>query len=71
MDSFERNLEQAQRELGIDPANHIPVTYTAESALVQAVIVNVLPTLLIIGALVYFSRRVSGGSSGRGVSECF
>jgi len=27
VESFERNLETAQRELGIDPANHIPVTY--------------------------------------------
>ena len=69
MDSFERNLEQAQRELGIDPANHIPVTYSSESAWFQNLLINMLPTLLLIGAFVYFSRRVSGGSAGRGVSD--
>ena len=68
VDSFERNLEQAQRELGIDPANHIPVTYSSESAWLQNLIINTLPTLFLIGAFVYFGRRVSGGSAGRGVS---
>ena len=68
VDSFERNLEQAQRELGIDPANHIPVTYSSEPAWFQNLLINMLPSLLLIGALVYFGRRVSSGSAGRGVS---
>lgn len=33
VDSFERNLEQAQKELGIDPSHHIPVTYVTEGTL--------------------------------------
>jgi AFG3 family protein len=68
VDSFERNLEQAQRELGIDPANHIPVTYSSEPAWFQNLVLNMLPTLLLIGAFVFFGRRLSGGASGRGVS---
>lgn len=68
MDSFERNLEQAQRELNIDPSNQIPVTYTSEPAWFQNLVINMLPSLLLIGALVYFGRRVSGSSAGRGVS---
>lgn len=65
VDSFERNLEQAQRELGIDPANQLPVTYVAEADWLRELL-KLSPTLLIIGALVYFSRRLSAGSSGRG-----
>ena len=33
VDSFERNLEQAQNELGVLPANHVPVVYVSESDL--------------------------------------
>lgn len=68
VDTFERNLEQAQRELGIDPANHIPVTYSSEPAWFKNLVLNMLPTLLLIGAFVFFGRRLSGGASGRGVS---
>ena len=66
MDSFERNLDQAQRELGIDPANHIPVTYVAETEMLKELL-KLSPTLLIIGALLYFTRRLSAGGSGKGV----
>ena len=34
VDSFERNLEIAQKDLGIDPVNYVPVTYVSEAALV-------------------------------------
>ena len=67
VDSFERNLEQAQRELGIDPASQLPVTYVAEADWLRELL-KLSPTLLILGALLYFSRRLSTGSSGRGVS---
>lgn len=31
VDTFERNLETAQVELGIDPENRLPVVYSTES----------------------------------------
>ena len=68
VDSFERSLEQAQRELDLDPANWVPVTYLSEANLLKEVF-KLAPTLIILGALLYFSTRVTGGmgSSGRGV----
>ncbi len=68
VDAFERNLDQAQRDLGIDSSHFIPVTYPADPNWLQKAFVSVLPTLLILGTLVYFSRRMSSGASGRGVS---
>ena len=32
VDSFERNLEIAQKDLGIDPVNYVPGTYICEAA---------------------------------------
>ena len=68
MDSFERNLEQAQSDLDIDPANRLPVTYVGEAEWVRELL-RLTPTLLILGTILYFSRRMSGGASGRGVRE--
>lgn len=67
MDSFERNLEQAQRELGITAANHLPVTYVSEADWFKELL-KLSPTLLILGAIIFFSRRLASGASGRGVS---
>ena len=33
VDSFERNLENAQYELGVGPAEQIPVTYVSETSM--------------------------------------
>ena len=68
MDSFERNLEQAQSDLDIDPANRLPVTYVAEAEWLREVL-KLAPTLLILGTIIFFSRRMAGGGSGRGVRE--
>uniref|UniRef100_A0A1X7TE87 AAA+ ATPase domain-containing protein n=2 Tax=Amphimedon queenslandica TaxID=400682 RepID=A0A1X7TE87_AMPQE len=63
VDSFERNLEQAQNELGVTPANHIPVVYVAEANLLKEVI-KLIPSMLVLGAIFYFSRRLTSGSGG-------
>lgn len=68
VDSFERNLEQAQSDLNIDPANRLPVTYVGEADWLRELL-KLTPTLLILGTIIFFSRRMSGGASGRGVSE--
>jgi AFG3 family protein len=47
VDSFERNLENAQIEMNLEPANFIPVIYKNE--IEASNITGILPTLLIIG----------------------
>ena len=49
VDSFERNLENAQMELNIEPPNFIPVVYKSE--IEASSLSGLLPTLLIIGIL--------------------
>lgn len=65
VESFERSLEAVQQEMNIDPAFWIPVTYVKESDWLKEVI-KLTPTLLIIGCIVYFSRRLSSGARGQG-----
>jgi hypothetical protein len=47
VDSFERNLENAQVEMNVEPPNFVPVVYKSE--LEAASVTGLLPTLLIIG----------------------
>lgn len=63
VDSFERNLENAQIEMNIDPPNFIPVIYKTEME--ASSLTGMLPTLLIIGFLIYMMRR-SADMMGRG-----
>ncbi|XP_045149793.1 differentially expressed in FDCP 8 homolog isoform X3 [Echinops telfairi] len=66
VDTFERNLESAQWELGIEPANHAAVVYTTESD--GSFFRSLVPTLLLVGILLYAVRRgpMGAGRSGRG-----
>lgn len=66
VDSFERNLENAQTDLNIEPVNFIPVIYKTE--IEAASLGGLLPTLLIIGFLIFMMRRsadMMGGGKGR------
>lgn len=66
VDSFERNLENAQADLNIEPVNYLPVIYKSE--LEASNLTGLLPTLLIIGFLIFMMRRSSemmGGGRGR------
>uniref|UniRef100_A0A8D9AJZ0 AFG3-like protein 2 n=1 Tax=Cacopsylla melanoneura TaxID=428564 RepID=A0A8D9AJZ0_9HEMI len=66
VDSFERNLELAQDQMNIDPANYLPVIYKTELELSS--LSGILPTLLIIGFLIFMMRRsaeMMGGRPGR------
>jgi len=51
VDSFERNLENAQMDMSIEPPNFIPVVYKSE--LEAASVTGILPTLLIIGIFLH------------------
>ncbi|KIM47890.1 hypothetical protein M413DRAFT_439571 [Hebeloma cylindrosporum] len=63
VEAFERNLDDAQAELGIPSAERIPVYYKDEISSVGALL-NFAPTLLLMGVLYWFSRRGSAGSGG-------
>ncbi|XP_063802003.1 AFG3-like protein 1 [Pseudophryne corroboree] len=67
VDSFERNLEVVQNDLGIEPADRVTVVYNTESD--GSFLLNLIPSLLIIGYLFYSLRRgmmgsVRGGKGG-------
>lgn len=64
VDSFEHNLEYAQSEQGVEPINFVPVIYRTEVE--AANLTGILPTLMIIGFLVYMMRRSADMMGGRG-----
>lgn len=64
VDSFERNLENAQTDMNVEPVNFVPVIYRSE--IEAASLTGILPTLLIIGFLIYMMRRSSEMMGGRG-----
>ena len=63
VDSFDRQLDEAVKSLGRD----VPVSYHSETSFGQ-IAFSLLPTLLIIGALWYITRR---GMQGAGQSGIF
>ncbi|XP_061450988.1 AFG3-like protein 2 isoform X1 [Rhineura floridana] len=71
VDTFERNLETAQLEMGIEGENKLPVVYATESD--GSFLLSMFPTVLIIGFLLYTLRRgPSGiGRTGRGMGGLF
>uniref|UniRef100_A0A8C2D862 AFG3-like AAA ATPase 2 n=1 Tax=Cyprinus carpio TaxID=7962 RepID=A0A8C2D862_CYPCA len=71
VDTFERNLETAQLEMGIEGENRLPVVYSAESD--GSFLLNMLPTVLIIGFLLFMLRRgpAGAGRPGRGMGGLF
>lgn len=64
VEAFERQLDQAQNELRIPSSERIPVTYRTQTALSDTII-SFGPTILLIGGLIYLSRRAGGGGGGQ------
>ncbi|KAM8946770.1 mitochondrial inner membrane m-AAA protease component AFG3L1-like [Pelodytes ibericus] len=66
VDSFERNLEAAQMDLGFDTLQHVSVIYTSESD--GSFLMSLVPTLLLVGFLIFSLRRgtMGPGRGGRG-----
>lgn len=67
VDTFERNLENAQLDLQMDPSQFVPVTYT--TAIEASQVVGALPSLLLLGGLIYFlmkGRSMMGMGGPRG-----
>ncbi|TGJ86026.1 hypothetical protein E0Z10_g2788 [Xylaria hypoxylon] len=66
VEAFERRLEDAQNELGIPSSDRIPVSFAAESN-VMNLLLAFGPTVLLVGLLVYASRRGPGGGGSNGI----
>ncbi|KAJ2611439.1 AAA ATPase afg3 [Coemansia sp. RSA 1365] len=65
VESFEKQLVDAQNELGIPPSQRIPVEYREEVSLLSTAL-HLMPTLLLIGTFIYFSRKAPGAGGGSG-----
>ena len=66
VDSFERKLDEAQRELGVDPRSFVPVQYAADST-VATELLSVLPSLLLVGVVFAMMRGAAGAAGGGGM----
>ena len=71
VDTFERNLENAQIELQIDTARYIPILYKTQMEFSN--VLSALPTLLLFGFIVWsfrnMSRMMGMGRSAGGASK--
>ncbi|KAI5453216.1 AAA ATPase afg3 [Naganishia albida] len=65
VEAFESLLLQTQDELGIPPAERIPVSYREEISTAQTIL-HFAPTLLIGGLILYMARRGAAGAGGGG-----
>jgi hypothetical protein len=65
IESFERKLEIAQRELGVASKDFVPVQYTT-SVEWGSVVGALAPTLLIVAAYFFFMNKMGGGAGGGG-----
>ncbi|KAJ3262569.1 AAA ATPase afg3 [Boothiomyces macroporosus] len=63
VESFEHNLEMAQREMNIPSNQRVPVSYSNETS-IGNILLNVAPTLMLIGVLVWLSRKATSGAAG-------
>uniref|UniRef100_A0A8C8FVA5 AAA+ ATPase domain-containing protein n=1 Tax=Oncorhynchus tshawytscha TaxID=74940 RepID=A0A8C8FVA5_ONCTS len=64
VETFERNLELAQQEMGLDSTHRVPVIYGSESD--GTLLMSILPTLLLVGFLLFTMRQgpMAGGRGG-------
>uniref|UniRef100_A0AAQ5XKS6 AAA+ ATPase domain-containing protein n=1 Tax=Amphiprion ocellaris TaxID=80972 RepID=A0AAQ5XKS6_AMPOC len=64
VDTFERNLETAHMDMGLEPSHRPAVVYSSESD--GSFLMSMIPTLLLIGFLLFTLRRgpIGGGAGG-------
>ena len=66
VESFERRLDEVQKELDIPSHERIPVQYRDEISW-TGTLISFIPTLLVIGSILWFSRRASAGTGQSGI----
>lgn len=64
VEAFERNLDEAYHELGIPSSEKIPVAYS-DVVSIGSLIGSFAPTILLVGALYWMSRRAASGAGGQ------
>lgn len=70
IESFERKLEDAQRQLGIASRDFVPVVYVEETDALDE-FVKLAPLLMLGGALFFASRMMGGAGGGGGPGGMF
>lgn len=65
VEAFERKLDEAQAELSIPSSERVPVAYHDEVP-IMATIMSFAPTLLVLGVILFISRRAASQSGGMG-----
>ncbi|KAJ0400590.1 hypothetical protein P43SY_009508 [Pythium insidiosum] len=63
--NFERQLEHAQHQLGIQSRDYIPIQYVSEVSITSEII-KFLPTIVLVGFLLMSMRGMGGGAGGGG-----
>ena len=67
VDAFERNLTEAQNELGIPSSQRIPVSYEGGGSTLGSMFLAFGPTLLFIGLILWTQRSMGAGRGGGGM----
>ncbi|CUS20644.1 LAQU0S01e11342g1_1 [Lachancea quebecensis] len=70
VESFERKLQRAQEEIGIAEDFKTPVVYIQEGNWAKAMY-QILPTALMIGGLIWITKRSASGAGGGGPGGIF
>eukprot|EP01033_Poteriospumella_lacustris_P011840 gene11839-8438_t len=70
VESFERKLEDAQKQLGISSRDYIPVIYIDETDWIEE-FTRFLPTLILMGGMMFLARRAMSGGRGDGPGGIF
>ena len=65
VESFERKMEDAQKNLNIAPRDFIPVVYVNEASL-KTEAMRLVPTVLSLGFIYFLMTRMGGGGAGGG-----
>eukprot|EP00606_Chrysophyceae_sp_TOSAG23-5_P000356 GSChrysophyteH2.ASY1.ANO1.954.1 assembled CDS len=65
VESFERKMEDAQKNLNIAPRDFIPVVYVNEASL-KTEAMRLVPTVLSLGFIYFLMTRMGGGAAGGG-----
>lgn len=66
VESFENKLEKAQDQLGIPPAERIPVAYESSGGTFSGLLLAFGPTLLFIGLILWTQRSMGARGGGAG-----
>ncbi|KAJ2846564.1 AAA ATPase afg3, partial [Coemansia erecta] len=70
VEAFEKQIDDAQNELGIPSSQRIPIDYRNEVS-IGSTLLHFAPTLLLIGAFIWMSRKAPGAGGGGGAGGIF